>query len=57
MSGIQSDSPDMLLPVTKITDIGNAYSVTVSANQPIEEKDHYRPDYFLNPPENALLVS
>ena len=39
---IQSDKfKDMLLPVSKITDKGNAYSVTVSANQLVEgEGDH-----------------
>ena len=39
---IQSDKfKDMLLPVSKVTDKGNAYSVTVSADQLVEgEGDH-----------------
>ena len=53
---IQSDKfKDMLLPVTKITDKGNAYSVTVSANQLVEgEGDHYRPDYSFELPKTPL---
>ena len=45
----------MLLPVSKITDKGNAYSVTVSANQLVEgEGDHYRPDYSFELPKTPL---
>ena len=53
---IQSDKfKDMLLPVSKITDKGNAYSVTVSANQLVEgEGDHYRPDYSFELPKTPL---
>ncbi|MBZ2049230.1 ZmpA/ZmpB/ZmpC family metallo-endopeptidase-related protein, partial [Streptococcus sanguinis] len=53
---IQSDKfKDMLLPVSKITDKGNAYSVTVSANQLVEgEGDRYRPDYSFELPKTPL---
>ncbi|WP_419579774.1 G5 domain-containing protein, partial [Streptococcus oralis] len=53
---IQSDKfKDMLMPVSKITDKGNAYSVTVSANQLVEgEGDHYRPDYSFDLPKTPL---
>ncbi len=45
----------MLLPVTKITNKGNAYSVTVSANQLVEgEKGSYSQEFTLELPKTPL---